>query len=37
MIVVVASRNGEKAVREAMRILRGGGSVLDYVAHHFDR
>jgi len=31
MIVVVASRNGEKAVREAMRILRGGGSVLDAV------
>lgn len=31
MIVAIASRNGDKAVREAVRILRGGGSVLDAV------
>ena len=31
MIVVIASRNGEKAVKEAMRVLRGGGSILDAV------
>jgi len=31
MIVVIASRNGEKAVKEAMRALRGGGSALDAV------
>jgi len=31
MIVVIASRNGEKAVREAMRILKGGGGTLDAV------
>jgi len=31
MIVVIASRNGEKAVREAMRILKSGGGVLDAV------
>jgi len=31
MIVVIASRNGDKAVREALRVLRGGGGVLDAV------
>lgn len=31
MIVVIASRNGEKAVREAIRVLKSGGGVLDAV------
>lgn len=31
MIIVIASRNGERAVKEAMRILKAGGSVLDAV------
>jgi len=31
MIVVISSRNGEKAVREAIRILKSGGGVLDAV------
>lgn len=31
MIVAVSSRNGEKAVKEALRVLKGGGSVLDAV------
>jgi beta-aspartyl-peptidase (threonine type) len=31
MIVVIASRNGQKAVKEAVRILRSGGGILDAV------
>jgi len=31
MIVVIASRNGERAVKEATRILRSGGNVLDAI------
>jgi beta-aspartyl-peptidase (threonine type) len=31
MIVVISSRNGEKAVREAIRVLKSGGGVLDAV------
>ena len=31
MIVAIASRNGDKAVREALRILKGGGDLLDAV------
>jgi beta-aspartyl-peptidase (threonine type) len=31
MIVVIASRNGERAVRETVRVLRSGGGILDAV------
>lgn len=31
MIVVISSRNGDKAVREAMRVLKNGGELLDAV------